>query len=197
MAQAGAREAEAMLSYTEIKAPFDGVITRKHASQGDLALPGQPLLEIEDLNQLRVEADIPEALMEGLEKGAVLQVQASGLSAAIEAIVEEIAPAADPASRTFPIKLSLPENNGLRSGQFVKVKVPSGKTQSILVPREALSQWGQIERVFEIHEGHLRMRIVKTGAAHGEQMEVLSGLNGGESLAITRGSPLKDGLSVK
>jgi len=60
---AGVAEAETMLDYAKVTAPFAGVITRKHADVGDLATPGKPLLEMEDSTTLRLEADVPEAVV--------------------------------------------------------------------------------------------------------------------------------------
>jgi len=197
IAEAMMSEAKTILSYTEIRAPFDGVITRKYANEGDLALPGNPLLEIEDLTSLRVESDIPEALGTGLEIGMGIEIFIAGIEDPLDGKVSEIAPAADPMSRTFPAKITLPNNPSLKSGQFAKVRIPTGAFEGILVPLEAVSRWGQIERVFEIHEDHLMMRIVKTGIVHGDRVEVLSGLNGEEQLAIRVDSPLLDGSPIK
>ena len=197
IAEAMASEAQTMLSYTEIRTPFDGYITRKYAHEGDLAMPGQPLLEIEDLTSLRVEADLPEILGVQVELGMQLEIEVTGLDPTLTGTVEEIAPAADPRSRTFPVKISLPANDAVRSGQFAKVHIPTREVQAVLVDHEAIDRWGQMERVFVVEEGHLRMRIVKTGARHGDQIEVISGLQGGESLAIRMDAPLFDGSPVR
>lgn len=197
IAQATAREAETFLSYTEVRAPFDGVITRKHANEGDLSLPGQPLLEIEDLSTLRVEADVPENVGLRLKIGMPIEIGVSGNDALISGIVEEMAPSADPMSRTFPVKISLPKDNGLKSGQFAKVRVPIKDVNTVLVDPEAVSKWGQIERVFVVNNQHLQMRIVKTGSSFGDKIEILSGLTGNETLAICVDQPLQDGAPVR
>jgi multidrug resistance efflux pump len=67
VAEAGLKRAQTMLSYAEVTAPFDGVITRKIADVGDLAYSGKPLLEIEDPKSLRFEANIPEALYDKIK----------------------------------------------------------------------------------------------------------------------------------
>jgi membrane fusion protein, multidrug efflux system len=64
-----ASEAETMLSYAKVTAPFDGVVTRKLADVGDLAMPGKPLLEIEAPSSLRFEADLPEAILDRVKLG--------------------------------------------------------------------------------------------------------------------------------
>ena len=74
IAKAGVSEAQTMLGYAKVTAPFAGVITRNNlADQGDFAAPGKPLLDLENPEQLRVEADIPEALIANLKVGASLE----------------------------------------------------------------------------------------------------------------------------
>ncbi len=77
VADAAATEAKTLLGYTKVTAPFAGVITRKDADVGDLAAPGKPLLEMEDARHLRLEADVPEALIGQLKLGDKLAVRVS------------------------------------------------------------------------------------------------------------------------
>ncbi len=77
VADAAVTEAETMLGYTKIVAPFDGVVTRKFADVGDLATPGRPLLEIDNPKALRLEADVPESLINRVQLGATLSVRAA------------------------------------------------------------------------------------------------------------------------
>src|SRR5688572_12828911 len=95
---AALKEAEAMLGYTKVVAPFDGVITRKLADVGDLAAPGKPIAEMENPHSLRFEADVPEALIGNMALGATLAVRVGATPATIEGVVVELAPIADPAS---------------------------------------------------------------------------------------------------
>lgn len=188
-------EAQTFLSYTKIHAPFDGVITRKFGNEGDLGLPGTPVLEIEDFDHLRVEADIPEALANFLEvKSNIKVVLPDGKIE--DASVEEIAPSADPKSRTFPVKIGFSNTHDLKSGQSVKIQIPVKKAEVLLVPRSAISHWGQIERVFVLDEGYIHMRIVKTGDVYGDSVEILSGLTAGEEIALHDGGELIDGAPI-
>ena len=154
VAEGAAREMETMLGYTKIVAPFDGIVTRKLADVGDLAAPGKPIVEMEDPRALRFEADVPEALIGLVKLGAKLPVQVAEDSAPIEGTVVEVAPVADPASRTFLVKLDLPAAEGERSGQFGRVWVPTGESISIRVPASAVVTRGQIESVFVVADQH-------------------------------------------
>ena len=80
VALASVTEAETVLAYTQVTAPFDGVIIRKLADVGDLASPGRSLLEIEDPRTLRFEADVPEALLERIVFGAKLPVSIASVT---------------------------------------------------------------------------------------------------------------------
>jgi RND family efflux transporter MFP subunit len=114
----------------------------------------------------------------------------------IEGVVAEMSPTADPNSRTYLVKLDLPGATGLRSGQFGHVVVPVGEVSAIRVPAAAVIQRGQMEIVFVVVNGYAQLRLVKTGKRVGDEMELVSGLNSGESI-VTEGAPaLADGQPV-
>ncbi|MEO6872312.1 MAG: efflux RND transporter periplasmic adaptor subunit [Chthoniobacterales bacterium] len=196
VAEGAAREMETMLGYTKVVAPFDGIVTRKLADVGDLAAPGKPIIEMEDPRALRFEADVPEALIGNIKIGATLRVQVNAGRTPIEGSVVEVAPVADAASRTFLVKLDLPATEGVRSGQFGRVWVPTGETKSIRVPASAVVTQGQIESVFVIDKGHAELRIVRTGKRIDGEVEILAGLNSGEGVVSEGAEQLRDGQSV-
>ena len=193
VAVAAVTEAETMLGYTKVTAPFAGVITRKLADVGDLATPGKPLLEMEDSTALRLEADVPEAVVGKLKLNDRLPVRISALEKELEGVVSEIAPAADPNSRTFLVKLDLPGTAGLRAGQFGRVAMPVGETSALRVPATALVQRGQMELVFVVADGKAQMRIVKTGKRIGSEIELVSGVSAGEKIVTDNAAGLVDG----
>jgi RND family efflux transporter MFP subunit len=197
VAAASVTEAETMLAYTKILAPFDGVITRKLADVGDLATPGRPLLELDDPTALRLEADVPEALIGRIQLGAKLEVRAAAQDAAIPGVVSEIAPVADPMSRTFNVKLDLPPNAGLRAGQFARVAVSVRESKALRVPASAVTQRGQMELLFVVADRRAHLRLVKTGKRIGHEVEVVSGLSAGEEIVVEGASQLRDGQPVE
>ena len=193
---AALQEAEAMLGYTKVVAPFDGVVTRKLADVGDLAAPGKPIAELENPRELRFEADVPEALIGNLVLEAKLAVHAGTNASAIEGVVVEVAPVADPASRTFLAKLDLPPTPGLRSGQFGRVLVPVGETRSFHLPASALVVRGQMETVFVVENDTARLRLVRTGRRSDAEVEILSGIEAGDRVVIDGTHNLRDGQPV-
>jgi RND family efflux transporter MFP subunit len=195
VAVGAAAEAETMLSYAKISAPFDGVVTRKLADVGDLATPGKPLIELEDPHVLQFEAAVPEAIISKVTLGAKLPVRI--MSQEREAVVSEIAPSGDPGSRTFLVKLDLPSAPEMRTGQFGRVGIPVSETNVLRGPASAVVQRGQMELVFVVKDGHAQLRLVKTGKRFGNEIELLSGVSAGEKV-VTEGAPsLVDGQAVK
>jgi RND family efflux transporter MFP subunit len=196
VADAAVKEAETMLGYTKVAAPFDGVITRKHTDVGDLATPGKPLLEMEDSRTLRLEADAPEAVVGKLTLGDKLPVRISALETELTGVISEISPAADPGSRTFVVKLNLPPQAGLRAGQFGRVAMPVGETAALRVPAAAVVQRGQMELVFVVISNHAQLRIVKTGKRIGDEVELVSGVSAGEQIVVSAVGTLIDDQPV-
>ncbi|MCX6872468.1 MAG: efflux RND transporter periplasmic adaptor subunit [Verrucomicrobia bacterium] len=196
VAVAGLSEAETMFGYARVTAPFDGVVTRKLADVGDLAMPGKPLLEIEAPNVLRFETDLPESLLDRIQPGATLAVTIPALPTPLTATVSEISPVADAVSRTFLVKLDLPEAAGLRPGQFGRVAVPVAATELLLVPRQAVLKRGQMEAVFVVRDNRATLRLVKTGKMLGENLEILSGLEPGDPVVTSDAARLTDGQPV-
>jgi RND family efflux transporter MFP subunit len=196
IAAAAEAEANTMLDYTVIVAPFDGVVTRKLTDVGDLAAPGKALLQMENPDTLRLEADMPEALIGNVKLGDKLAVRIAAVTNDITGTVAEMSPTADSNSRTYLVKLDLPGATGLRSGQFGRVSVPVGEASAIRVPVSALIQRGQMELVFVFANGHAQLRLVKTGSRIGDEIEVVSGLDSGERVVTDGATALMDGQPV-
>ena len=185
-----------MLGYAKITAPFDGVVTRKLADVGDLATPGKPLIETgRPAVRLQFEAAVPEAIIGKITLGAKLPVRV--LSQEREAVVSEIAPSADPGSRTFLVKLDLPSAPDLRAGQFGRVEIPVSETNVLRAPASAVIQRGQMELVFVVIDNHAQLRLVKTGRRFGNEIELLSGVSAGEKVVTDGAASLVDGQAVK
>ena len=197
VAKAAAAEAQAMMGYVEVLAPFDGVVTKKWADVGDLATPGKPLVAIEDPSMFQLEADVPDAIASGIQQNAQLPVQVDSLKGELVGIVREIAPTADPASRTFRVRLDLPQTAGLRSGQFARVVVAVGERSSARVPISAVILRGQLEILFVVTKQRAQLHLVKTGRAIGDEVEVLAGLESGESVVVRGADLLVDGQPVE
>ena len=218
VAKAAVAEAQAMSGYLEVLAPFSGVVTKKWAEVGDLAAPGKPLVELENQSALQLEADIPETIAPAIQLGARLAVRLDPMAGECFGTVAEIAPAADPVSRTFRVKLDLanppqPKQDELtssetpaatprfsracRPGQFARLAVPVGENASLEVPDTAIVQRGQLDIVFVVSNQHASLHLVKIGRRFGHQVEILAGLDPGDQLVTEGAALLVDGQPVE
>ncbi len=195
IAEAAFKEAKTMLGYTTISAPFSGTITKKIANVGDLASPGMVLVEMENGNALQVLAQVPESLVLKVTQGDKLSVSVPAASLTIEGIVAEVAPAANPLSRTAPVKINIPFYPNLRVGQFARVGLKGNKETTLSVPNDALLSKGQMDMVFVVgeHSQTATMRLVKKGAVYGDRVEILSGLEPSELVVVSNVAHLHDG----
>jgi RND family efflux transporter MFP subunit len=183
-ARDGLGEVQVMLGDTTLRAPFDGVVAERLADPGDMAVPGKPLIVIQDPQSLRLEANVGEYCAGRLSLGQEVPVRFETPPRDVSARIDVIAPMADPQSRTFLIKAALPAQADLRSGTFGTMRVSCGTHQALLVPAAAVTRTGQLEAVQVLADSGPRMRHVRTGKTYGDQVEVLSGLQEGEKVVV-------------
>jgi RND family efflux transporter MFP subunit len=197
VAKGAVAEARAMMGYVEILAPFDGVVTRKWVDVGDQAAPGKPLVDIEDPSQLQLEADVPEAVASRIKQDGHMTIRVGQSAGALSGRIVEIAPIADPTSRTFRVKLDVQASPGLMSGQFARLIVPTGEYPSMHVPTSAVVQRGQMEILFVIENQRARLHLVKTGRRLDDETEILSGLDSGDLVVLDNPQQLVDGQPLQ
>ncbi len=196
-AKAAVAEAEALSGYAKLAAPFDGVVARKLADEGDLAMPGKPLLELEGRAGLRLVADLPSLLAGAVRPDAKLSVRVDVLAGELTGTVVEISPAADPASRTVRVKVDLPETPGLGAGQFGRLRVPVGEGTFLFVPPTALVRRGQLEILYVATDGKAQMRLVRSAKQKAEGIEIIAGLAPGEAVVVEGAANLRDGQPLQ
>ncbi len=188
-AQAALAQAQTTLGYTRVRAPFDGVVTEKRADPGTLASPGMPLLVVEDQRRFRLEASVDEGDIHLIHLGQAVPVALDSVPGKqFSGHVAQILPAADPASRSFVVKIELPADARLRSGLFGRAHIPRGHRQAILRPRSAVLDRGQLQGIYVVGQDRVAtLRYITLGKAQDEQVEVLSGLQGGERVVAAPG----------
>jgi RND family efflux transporter MFP subunit len=179
-----ANGAAAMLSYTRLRAPFPGVVTARMADPGTMAAPGMPLLQVDQAGTLQLQTIVDESAISAIHKGMKVQVAIDGAGAATFAsTIAEINAAADPASHSFLVKIDLPSSSQLRAGMYGTAEFPNGLRQAILIPRSSVVSRGSLVCVYVLDSrGIAQLRSVTLGAAHGNLIEVLSGISAGEKL---------------
>jgi RND family efflux transporter MFP subunit len=198
VAEANRKAVEAQLSYTVVRAPFEGVITEKKVEGGELASPGQPLLKMEDPRRLRLEATVAEGDLKSVSNGDKISVVIDALGVdVLIGRVSQILPAGDPQTHTFMVKVDLPTTPALKTGMFGRFQLEKGATQTILVPSTAVVERGELSSLFVVGADQIaRLRWVKLGRRFEQQVEILAGLNEGERV-LTDGSRGLDGATVQ
>jgi RND family efflux transporter MFP subunit len=191
LAQANAALAQARttLGYTRIRAPFAGVVTERKADPGTLASPGMPILTLEDTRNYRLEVTVDESDVRLVRIGQSAPVNIDALgSAEIAGKVVQMVPAADPGSRSFLVKIELPKDSHLRSGLFGRAQFPRGERSALLIPRTAVVERGQLQGIYVLDAEQIAgMHYITLGRTSGQQVEVLSGLEGGEKIIAAPG----------
>ncbi len=176
------KEAQIAVDYSEITSPASGVVVQRMIDPGDLALPGKPLLIIQTSGALRLEANVREGLISRVILGNDYPVKIKTLKKTISSKIEEIVPYADPATRTFLVKASLPDTPGIYPGMFGRLLIPVEKKTTLMIPKKAVMLVGQLEQVFVKKDNLWQLVYIKTGKSFGEEIEVLSGLIGNETI---------------
>ena len=176
----GAREG---VGYTEITAPYAGVVTKRLVEVGELVTPGRPLMTGLSLRDLRVSLNVPQSVV-----GAVRRIGKAAIYAGdsrVEASHITIFPEAAAPSSTFRARIELPPNAAeLSPGMYVKVGLVVGDAERLLVPRTALVERSEVTAVYVVDaQNRTELRYVRTGHAFGDRIEVLSGLAAGERVA--------------
>lgn len=184
-AQEALREAEVNTGFALITSPVTGYVVEKHMNVGDMASPGRPILTIQEIGGLRLEAAVREGLAGSVQLGDALRVRIDALQLDLMGKVEEKVPAADPMTRSFLVKVSLPQTPGLRSGMFGRLSIPTGTVTPLTVSARAIQKVGAVETVWVLEEAQSPVRrYVRTGRSYEDRVEILSGLSEGERVAV-------------
>ena len=125
-----------MESYTIIEAPISGQIVEKRINLGEMALPGQPIIKIEDNRNLRLEVTVKEQDLRYIQPGKPVTVQIDAMPGReIKATVAQVVPASDVRTHSFIVKIDIPADKGLITGMYGKALFSTGKREAILVPK--------------------------------------------------------------
>lgn len=199
MAQAGLTEVNVHLSYLSIVAPSDGTISRKMIEEGDMANPGMPLLILESAGNFKVIAHLSEKDISLVKVGDQASLDITSLAGdRFPVTISRVIPSANPGSRTYDVEaiIDSPIAN-LKSGMFARLVIEIGTREVIVAPLEAIIRRGQLTGVWIVDEQNTaHLRWIRLGHALGQQQEVLSGLNGDETLILSSSTPLTEGDKV-
>jgi multidrug efflux pump subunit AcrA (membrane-fusion protein) len=181
------QEIDAKLKDVKSVAPFDGYITRKHVNKGDTVQPGQPLLSFANMAQLQIQADVPTRLSAPLAPGFITQVRLDDPNqTVVRARVAQIFPMADPTRHTVRVKFDLEHGAPAKAGMYGEVMIPQPALDQgslPMIPVSAVVYRGGLPMVYVLDtRDQPRLHLLRLGEQVGDQVTVLTGLQGGERI---------------
>jgi RND family efflux transporter MFP subunit len=196
-AEAAVSAVKENLRYTEIRAPFAGTVQARRVEPGDLVGPGQPLVVVEG-SALELAASLSEGEARGLAVGRALPFRSGDVAGTAEIVA--LTPGGDPLSHRRGLRALVRSGEGLRSGAFARIEVPSAGGErsagAVLVPRSALVERGDLSGVFVAANGRAELRWLALGEPVGDQVAVRAGLGEDERIIDAPGA-LRDGQPIE
>ncbi|SBV95101.1 conserved exported hypothetical protein [uncultured Dysgonomonas sp.] len=203
MARQQMNEVNAMLSYTNIRAPFSGVVTQKMVDEGSMANPGMPILTIEQNGELQVIASIPENYIQYVKVGDVAKMELKSLGASIDGKVSELSPSAFRTGGQYSMKLAIDtkDKENIRPGMYVNILIPNKTgeniTSKIMLDKSSIVYRDQLMGVYVIDDqSQANLRWIRLGKTIGNQVEVLSGLSQNDKIVSKAEGKLYNGVKV-
>lgn len=194
------RSSQARLSKTVIRAPFDGFVGLRRINIGDYATIGQELVDVVQLNPLRVDFSVPETLLPKVRPDLPVKVTVDAYPDDVfGGTIMAVAPMSDVRGHSLEVRASLPNDElKLRPGLFVRVTVSLGvKQNAIIIPEQAIWPIGQDKTVYVIVNGKAQRRIIKLGERQPGAVEVIAGLEAGETIVTAGQMKLYEGAAVR
>jgi HlyD family secretion protein len=194
--------AQALLSYTEIRSPINGVVTDRPLFAGETAAAGAPLITVMDISALIAKVHIAQVQAQLLSVGVAATLSAPGIDDPIDAKVSLISPALDPGSTTVEVWVRVENPKGqLKAGTPVHVSI-DGRTvkQALLIPTEALqtaSDGGSKFVMLVGTDGKAHKHAVTVGIQSAKEVQILSGISAADSVITNGAYGLDDGTKVK
>lgn len=188
------------LSYTEIRAPIDGVVSKRMVKVGNLIQLNQSLFKIDDFDPLEAVINVPEREMRLIAAKQPVQMLVDALPDALfTGEVARVSPVVDAGTGTFRVVAQFRDGSGrLRSGMFGRVRVVYDQRADVLVvPRSALVGDEKDASVYVVEADTAKRRKVKLGYSDGGQVEVVEGVSDGEQVVTLGQAALRDGSKVQ
>lgn len=200
--QAAAQHAQSsnQLGYSVLQADGAGVISAVNAEVGQVVSAGQAVVTLVRDSEREVEIDVPENRGEELRKAGRISVTFWALpGVTVAGKVREVAPMADKVSRTYKVRVSLPDcPPEVRLGMTASVTVTAaGKEKTAYIPLAAVYQTGDSPAVWVVENGAVSLRTVKLGAFGDGRVELLAGLRDGETIVTAGVHKLREGQKVR
>lgn len=194
-------EVNAQLSYANIRAPFNGVVTNKFIDAGDMANPGVPLLEVESPGKYQVLAMVPESEILEIKKDSEVTIEIKALNETLPGKVTEVSTSAKNTGGQYLVKVILNKTNAqIRSGMYATVQFPVARkttSSAVMIPVNAIVNNGQLTGVYTVSQSNTALlRWLRLGRTFGDKVEVLSGLSPDEQYIVSSEGRLYNGVRI-
>jgi RND family efflux transporter MFP subunit len=194
-------EINAQFAYSNITAPFSGIVTAKNIDTGDMANPGMPLISIEAPDDFEVIAMVPETEISEIINGTTVTILVKSMQKSLTGKVTEVSTSAKHTGGQYLVKIKLEKTTvNILSGMFATVQFPvkrKANSSLILIPTEAIVTNGQLSGIYTVSQSNTAMlRWLRLGRTYGNQVEVLAGFSADESYIITADGKLFNGAKV-
>lgn len=198
VAKSQVEQALNQLSYAEVRSPVNGVVVEKKLSQGDLAASGAAILTLEDPASLLVETYVSERYVSLIHEGDEVEVEVASLQKVYHGAVRQVVQAADPVSHQFLVKVALPTADEIHPGMYAQAGFSVGSRKALLIPANAVISRAGMNAVYLVDgQSIARYRLLRLGVVRGGRVEVLAGLNAGDTIAWNGQPALKSGMKVE
>lgn len=202
VAEANVARMENLKAYKIVKAPFDGVITLRNLDAGALVSAGNTLLfRIAQTQKLRTYVSVPQTWVSSVRTGQTATIRASGLPGReFIGTVVRTANALDPTSRTLLVDVNVPNSEGvLLPGMSVQVDLSTPRREApLVIPADALVIRANGSEVAVVRpNGMVHVQKIQVGRDYGDRLEVVNGLNEGDSVIQNPGDVIRDGMKVE
>ena len=194
------------LAKTTVRAPFSGIIDDVFTEQGTVVLPGQSqLLRIVNLNNMYIEAEIPENNLLSIRKGKSVEVYFPVLNKTVHTNVRQVGNFINPSNRSFKIEIGLPNKDGeIKPNLTSRLKINDySKTDAILIPQSIINENALGQQYIYVvtgkkdSKGKAEKVIIETGKTQGDIIEVISGLENGAEVIEEGARNVNEGQTVK
>lgn len=205
MAKQMRNEVSTLFAYTNLNAPFSGIVTQKFVDAGSVANPGMPILTIEQEGTYQVSIAVPESNIAQVKQGLTANVFISSINKNIKGIVAQINQSSQFSGGQYIVKIAIndADKKGLYSGMYANVSMALATKEvntnaAILIPVSSIEKKNQLNGIYTVSNSNTALlRWIKLGKVYGDKVEVISGLDGNESFIINADGKLYNGAPIK
>lgn len=187
---ASVQQLRAQISQTIVRAPDEGLITKRNAHIGDVASNGEAMFEMIRKGELELRAQVTQSDLNRLKPGITADLSDS--VRAIKGKIFQISPTVDSATRLGTVRIAIPKESGFRPGMFVQGSVKTGQSAALLVANSAVLADGSEYYVFLYQNGKAKKQIVTVGNRNSEKAEIKSGITSGDKVIVSGAGFLED-----